>query len=420
MRRKAAVAMAHDEWSEGDDELTYAQGRLPSRTYVSKSFRVPWETSADYGQPARYIHKVFDPEEETVAEFDGEQWVIRETPAGRYQIKLLVAREAGNVKQLWIQRVPGGDGVGKLQGLLNLRQPEVTRLVELLRNLDRIPMDGEETVRVDDALLQQLFANPSSLTSIYREDPQRFRQLITDDESARDVIALSHRRTQLQKFRRLLNDAEYFDNEVAQVPGRRPEAVWQRFFEDNPWILGVPLTGQLLTAWSHERLEQVVAGSSISGAGKRTDALLRTSGRIKSMVFAEIKTHRTPLLASKEYRSECWAPSTNLAGGVAQVHSTVHLAVTQIGDRLQEVGEDGADLPGEFTYMLRPRAFLVIGNLDQLRGSGGGHHRARIRSFELYRRQLHEPEIVTFDELLARAEWHVTAVSNEIAEQNDL
>lgn len=34
--------------------------------------------------------------------------------------------------------------------------------------------------------------------------------------------------------------------------------------------------------------------------------------------------------------------------------------------------------------------------------------------FELYRRNLQEPEIVTYDELLARAEWHV-----ELAEQED-
>jgi hypothetical protein len=131
------------------------------------------------------------------------------------------------------------------------------------------------------------------------------------------------------------------------------------------------------------------------------------------MVFAEIKTHRAALLASKEYRPGCWAPSTELSGGVAQVQGTVHRAVTEIGERLQDTAADGSDLPGEFTYMLRPRAFLVIGNLEQLRGTAGGDNRDRVRSFELYRRQLHEPEIVTFDELLARAEWHVTTAGNE-------
>jgi hypothetical protein len=212
-----------------DDETTFAQGRLPSRTYASTSFPFPWEGSADYGQPARFIWKVFDPEEETAAEFDGTQWVIRETRAGRYQVKLLVAREAGNVKQLWIQRVPGNGEPGTVKVLVNLRPPEVNRLVELLRNLDSIPVDGEQpTVRVDDTLIRDLFANPRSLTSIYKKNPHRLRQLISDDESARDVIAVSRRRSQVQKFRRLLNDDDYFDNEVAQTPRQRREDVWQR------------------------------------------------------------------------------------------------------------------------------------------------------------------------------------------------
>jgi hypothetical protein len=231
--------MSVDPWHD-DDETTYAQRRLPTRTYAAASFQIPWKESADYGQPARFVHKVFDPQEETVAQFDCEQWVISESPAGRYQVKLLVAREAGKVRQLWIQRVPGDGQPGKAKAVLNLRNPEATRLVDLLRNLDCIPVEGEQTVRVDDALVRELFTNPSSLASIYRKNPQQFRQLISDDESARDVIAVSHRRSQLQRFRRLLSESAYFDDEVAQVPGQRREAVWQRFFEDNPWILGVP------------------------------------------------------------------------------------------------------------------------------------------------------------------------------------
>jgi hypothetical protein len=57
---------------------------------------------------------------------------------------------------------------------------------------------------------------------------------------------------------------------------------------------------------------------------------------------------------------------------------------------------------------------LILGHLDQLRGTAGVH-RAKHQSFELYRRNLYEPEIITFDELLARAEWHVA-----VAEQEEL
>ncbi|MGW5385794.1 Shedu immune nuclease family protein [Nocardia sp. NPDC003963] len=246
----------------------------------------------------------------------------------------------------------------------------------------------------------------ATLLATYRADPERFRQLIADDDAARDLVAMAHRRRQVERFRRMLEDDEFFDKEVTESRGRGPEQVWQHFFEDNPWIFGVSLAGQLLTSWDREKLEQVVAGASITGAGKRTDALLRTTGRVKSLVFAEIKTHKTPLL-TREHRSGCWALSAELSGGIAQVHGTVHLAVHAIGERLHSTATDGTEIAGDYTYLLNPRSFLIIGQLDEFLSKDGGHHRDKIRSFQLLRNNLKDPELVTFDELLARAEWSV-------------
>ena len=83
------------------------------------------------------------------------------------------------------------------------------------------------------------------------------------------------------------------------------------------------------------------------------------------------------------------------------------VAVRQIGTAIQERADDGSDIAGEMTFLTRPRSYLVVGHLSQLVGEGGGPHREKVRSFELYRRSLRDPEIVTFDELLARAEWVV-------------
>lgn len=397
-----------EDFEEDADETTYAQGRLASRIYASRSFELRRTNSADDGTPARFIRKVFDPasESEAVPSDDGSEWIVRTTPAGRYQIKLLVAREPGNVKELWIQRVPGPGQQGAVRVLLNLTQPEVGRLLDLLKTLDSIAVEGAQTVRVDDDVIRDLFSDPDALQRVYRSDEDRIRRLIERDETARDVIALEARRLAVTEFRRLLEDDSYFDEQADQNHG--PESVWQQFFEANPWVFGHSLGSLLLTSWDESRLEQVVVGSSIAGAGKRSDAVLQTTGRIRSMVLAEIKTHRTELLASREYRAGCWAPSSELVGAVAQVHGTVHRAVDHIGERIAAIADDGSEIPGRFTYLVRPRSYLVVGNLEQLIGEGGGDHVDRIRSFELYRRQLSEPEIITFDELLARAEWSVS------------
>lgn len=389
--------------SQSDTE--YAQGRLPDRTYASRGFQINREASRDYGQPARFVYKVIDTTEETSLVREGEEWHVCESEAGRYHFKLLVAREAGAVKDLWVQRVPAEGTGDRVKPLLHLKRDAARRLIDLFKTLEHIPVTGDApTVRVDDSLITDLFANPDSLQAVYREDPERFQRLIRDDAAARDVIAVAHRREQVATFRNFLEDDDFFDSHVS--PGRGPESVWQSFFEVNPWMLGANLSGQLMTAWDSGRLEQVVVGSSVVGHGKRADALLRTSGRLRSLVFAEIKTHRTKLLGG-DYRPGCWAPSTELAGGVAQAQGTVHRAVEAIGHRIREVAADGSEVPSSATLLVMPRNYLVVGTLSELFGESGGLHDDKARSFELYRRHLASPEIITFDELLARAEWLV-------------
>lgn len=257
------------------------------------------------------------------------------------------------------------------------------------------------------------FSQPSGpgvepdLQAAYRANPELFRELIATDVAAADVVGLARRRAEVDRFRLLLTDEGAFQEQADALPGSGTEKVWQRFFEQNPWILGASLATQLLTSWDDKRLEQVVAGYSIADVGKRTDALLRTSGRIRSMAFVEFKTHTTGLLSPTEYRSGVWKPSPELTGAVAQAQATVHLAAKQIQDRLQSKDADGSNIPEDWTYMLRPRSYVVVGQLGQFVAETGGHHEQKIRSFELFRRELSTPEVVTFDELLAKAEWMV-------------
>lgn len=396
-----------DPWADSGevhDEITYALGRTPGRTYFSKSFD-------NYGEPARFVTKVFDSENQMEVEPDGHVWVLRTSPSGRSQVKFLVRGKERRITDVWFMRILATKNGDRTKQCIHLDGQNAERLIEMVQSLEYVPVEGDQRVRVDDALMRDLLASPATLTSLYRNDPDAFRRLITDDASARDVIAVAYRRQQVEYFRRLLEDSDYFDDQVKLTRTGRPEDVWQKFFEANPWILGVSLTGQILTAWSSEKLEQIVAGRSVAGVGKRADALLRTAGRIRSLVFAEFKTHRTPLLDPRKepYRPGCYGPSADLAGGVTQLQGTVHRALTEIGERLASLDSGGSEVPDDFSYLIRPRAFLLIGSLEQLRGDRGGVHRDRFRSFELYRRNTAEPEILTYDELLARAEWHVTS-----------
>ncbi|UIJ35319.1 Shedu immune nuclease family protein [Allobranchiibius sp. GilTou73] len=391
-------------------DVDYAAGRLTTRTYVSSSFS--WQFGQDRGERGRYVRRVFD---EVVTEDDDEwEWrseVVYTTPGGRKQIELQVARSAGVIRKIRIQKVPTSSDATKLEPVLELDREQSARLIDMLRALDSIPIEGENTVRIDDDLLRQVFEDPTAIAAAYAANTDRFRALIESDATASDVIALQSRRGVVATMRLWLEDEAAFNAARDEAGG--PEKAWQQLLEANPWVLGVGLSGQLLTSWDKERLEQTVVGRSIKGVGKRVDALLRTAGIVRSMVFAEIKHHRTELLAD-EYRTGCWRPSSEVSGAVVQIQQTVHLAVRDLGtDFMQEQAPDGSLLSGG-TFLLQPRSFVVVGCLNQLAGDGGGAIPDKVRSFELFRRNLHEPEILTFDEILARAEWQVEVASREV------
>ena len=86
------------------------------------------------------------------------------------------------------------------------------------------------------------------------------------------------------------------------------------------------------------------------------------------------------------------------------MRQTVYAATQDLGERLRDTDDEGADLDSD-TYLIRPPTFLSWVTLVSFLVPEAVSSRAKQRSFELYRRNLYEPEILTFDELLARAEW---------------
>lgn len=406
-----------DDDQSGLSEEDYIENRLPGRTYISKGFESSKPGSSEKGVPARFVVKVFDDDgAKGDVTLQGKEWLISETPKRRYQVRFLLAREKGHVQDLYIERIEGPANDRKQYTKFHLNGQQAATLIKLLSNLGNIPLKGEDSVRIDDKILEQLFSDPESLKAAYQQssgNSLRLRELIENDDAAADVIAIANRRKIVARFRKMLEDEQFFNSEKRRMTARGDEKVWQRFFEENPWILGAGLSGQLLTGWKNgdnSKLEQVVAGYSIAGDGKRTDALLKTNGIVSSMVFTEIKKHTDSLLkpinrSANSYRPGVFVPSEDLAGGIVQLQTTVHQAVHDIGDYLSSKDDDGANIPGEGTYLFHPRAYLIIGTLGELHGSEGGDHVAKIRSFELFRRSISDIEILTYDELLARAEW---------------
>jgi len=88
------------------------------------------------------------------------------------------------------------------------------------------------------------------------------------------------------------------------------------------------------------------------------------------------------------------------------------MTLRDLGDYVEKRAEDGSRT-GDGTFDVKPRSFLIVGSLKQLLGGKGGPIDERVQSFELFRRNIYKPEILRFDELLTRAEWHVQLAENQ-------
>src|SRR5262249_31371212 len=148
-----------------------------------------------------------------------------------------------------------------------------------------------------------------------------------------DVQMLLGRRKTLARFQRLLNDEGYFESEKRRL-SEGDEGVWQDFFEHNTWIFGYGLTLLACEKYNDRKLEQITTGSNVlTGGGKRIDAIMRTKGFIQTLLFAEIKHHKTFLLEDEPYRRpDVYQVSSQLSGAVSQVQKTAHKAVRSLED----------------------------------------------------------------------------------------
>lgn len=394
---------------EDDKDGAFAVTRVPGRFYVSRRFpQGGINTQIADPRMCRFAYQVIDESGELQFESDnGWEVVLRETPT-RQQLKALFFEDDRSVQYMSFQRFnASGQRLNHESFVLSGTEVgALTSFLELVRSQALEVAESDEGIRLLPEGIDALLADETARRDLFYRFKDAFVDLFEADVESPEIVAFARRRQELQRFKSFLTDGPSLVDRRAELKalGRRsgPEDVWQDFFESNQWIFGTGLAPQFLHAWDENRLEQTVVGSSVFGRGKRPDALLRTAGVLSALVFVEIKSHETPLLHTREYRPATWRVSDEIAGGVSQCHSTVDEVVRGAVAELAVLDEDGFRT-GDRVFVCRPRSLLVVGSLDQF-VRGGEPNMRMFESFERFRRSVRDPEIVTFDELFARAE----------------
>jgi hypothetical protein len=271
---------------------------------------------------------------------------------------------------------------------------ETHQLYKVLEDLHTIGSSG-----VPEGEKKLAVVNPDEET-IVKGEPRRILHEILESEgegvwstldSLRpgllEVAALNKQHQQRTKaiaaFQERISDPAYLEDK------------WQAFFVNHDWIFGHGLDYRFL----HQIRAQVnCGGTELDGTGApKGDFLMATKAKVGFTVLVEIKTPHTPLLG-KKYRNKAYQIGEHLSGGVAQLQAQC-AEWAEEGSRQRNNSER---LLREEIYTYEPKGILVIGTTCQLMDDPD-----KRSTFERFRRNLHNPEILTFDELLKRAEFMV-------------
>ncbi|WP_343710936.1 Shedu immune nuclease family protein [Kosakonia radicincitans] len=238
---------------------------------------------------------------------------------------------------------------------------------------------------------------------------QEIMQLLEHAESTSLIMALQHvinnrltnddintilgRKDALCEYQRM------FDSTDGHI-----EPEWQSFFENNEWIFGYGLRYKYLSILQREAH---ISHTDLNGSNDVITDFLISDSRFTKIV--ELKTPQTSLFVNRQNRADSWRLSNDLTDAVSQI--LAQKANWEIESQRDNYTVEG-DIINEKTY--DPECILIIGTLKDISGT----EREKIikrKTFELYRRNLKNIDIICYDELLERAKFIVR--SAEIIEE---
>ncbi len=164
--------------------------------------------------------------------------------------------------------------------------------------------------------------------------------------------------------------------------GNHAEGVWQTFFMDNPFILSLAFGLPIVAIGG----QVSVGGRTLSGQGDKVADFLHRNNLTDNLALVEIKTAKTPLLGAS-YRKDVYPPSKELSGSITQLLDQRYHLQSEIA--MLRYNSNRSDLE---SYAIKGVVIAGIVPTD----------RAEKKSLELFRNNLNDILVITFDELLGK------------------
>lgn len=385
-------------------DLNYINNGNIEKSYFSKSFMNKFTK-----QDERFAHKILDYLENEFLLKD--ECTLGVSHFGKRKLKALFLEDSRQFKKLILQQFD--DKSQPIKGApreASFSGEEIERLYLFLKSIKEVEFPNNETFNIKDDDLKTMLLNDNQTKKLIAENLDLIQNALKNNVTTKDLINFGYRKGQLEIFDKLLNEAGFFQTYKQKLvdltelkSGSGNEAVWQNFFEKNTWILGYGLDYIFNSELDDKKLEQVTTGPNFNSSGKRIDGLLKSKGAINSLCFCELKLSTDDLLkqVKDSYRSEAWQISDSLSGAIAQVQRTMQKAIKDLNTKI-EIKDKEDYLTGEELYLYNPKGFILIGKQDEFI-KHDKINEMKYSSFEMFRKNLKNIDIITYDELYQRA-----------------
>jgi len=301
-----------------------------------------------------------------------------------------------DVEHIILSSLKGGEGVK-----LNLDSKNTRKIYDELTKLYAL-MDKEG---IQSGTKEFTVANADEIIRVTKDRKTLIERILAEnygEEVWQELVSLKpDLATRLSLARVQTNRSIALESFKENLDNKNPdEGFWQQFFLENDWIFGYGLNYQFLNLITGQ---PNYGGTNFTGKGaQKGDYLANTTAVVQFTVLVEIKTPTTHLLSfvngkNKELRNDVWLLSGELLGAVSQIQVNA-----KTWNRKSQDKENVKKLEADNIYTVEPKGILVIGNTAEFQ-----KHESKLNCFEIFRRNLHNPEVITFDELYERAKFIV-------------
>ena len=279
---------------------------------------------------------------------------------------------------------------------------QIIDYLKLLSELNLADINERRITLAEDDLPADDETKKKIKTFLLRKDGQQIIEELLNSGiiTSTDIVNIGYRKKQLEIFDKLLNDLDYIDvyKTENKIIDERLEILWQHFFSKNDWIFGYGLDYKFLGILQKEAH---ISNTDLSGKGGVIGDFLL--GCNKFTVLVELKRPDTDLFKNKN-RSNSWSLSNELIDAFSQIlEQKASWQIQAESNANNNYNNDGEIIKQK---TIDPKTILIIGNSSQYSGETK-ELQIKAKSFELFRRDSRNVEIVTFDELFERAKFIV-------------